>query len=173
MSGDVTVLAMTPEHWPAVEHIHAAGIAAGHATFESSVPSWQAFDSSRLPDHRHVAVDESGALLGWAACSPVSARPAYRGVVEHSVYVATAAQGRGLGGQLLAALVTSTEEAGIWTIRSSIFPENTASMRLHERHGFRTVGVHERIARATVGPMAGAWRDTVLVERRSAVAGSD
>lgn len=173
MNPNVVVLAMAPEDWPQVETIYAAGIAAGHATFETRAPSWNAFDSSRLDNHRHVAVDVSGAVLGWAACSPVSLRPVYAGAVEHSVYVAPAAQGRGVGGLLLGELIASTEQAGIWTIQSSIFPENTASLRLHTRHGFRTIGTRKRIAKAMVGPQSGQWRDTVLVERRSVVTGID
>lgn len=164
---------MTPEDWPQVEAIYAAGIDAGHATFESVVPTWESFDSSRLLDHRLVAVHASGAVAGWAACSPVSSRSVYAGVVEHSIYVAPQAHGGGIGGLLLAALIESTEDAGIWTIQSSIFPENIASLRLHERHGFRTIGTRTRVAKAVVGPAAGRWRDTVLVERRSQVAGID
>jgi phosphinothricin acetyltransferase len=162
---------MTPDDWPAVRSVYADGITTGHATFEVEPPSWDAFDASRLPDHRHVAVDGSGEVLGWAACTPTSARAVYAGVVEHSVYVAPAAQGGGVGGALLSALVASTEAAGIWTIQSSIFPENVTSLRLHERHGFRVVGTRERVGRATAGPFAGRWRDTVLVERRSSVVG--
>ncbi len=173
MNPDVVVLAMTPEDWPQVETIYAAGIAAGDATFETNAPSWNEFNSSRLDNHRHVAVDVFGAVLGWAACSPVSPRPVYAGTVEHSVYVAPVAQGRGVGGLLLGQLIASTEQAGIWTIQSSIFPENATSLRLHERHGFRTIGTRKCIAKAMVGPQAGQWRDTVLVERRSAVVGLD
>jgi len=125
-------------------------------------------DAGRLPGHRHVATDEeTGELLGWVAASPVSSRTAYAGVVEHSVYVAPEARGRGVGAVLLGALIDSTEAAGIWTIQSAIFPENTASLRLHGRHGFRVVGIRERI-----GCHHGRWRDVVLVERRSARAGS-
>lgn len=173
MIDDVAVLAMTPEDWPQVEAIYAAGIKAGHATFESTVPTWESFHSSRLLDHRLVAVHATGDVLGWAACVPVSSRPVYAGVVEHSVYIAPAAQGRGVGSLVLAELITSTEAAGIWTIRSSIFAENTASLALHERHGFRVIGTCKRIAKAVVGPAAGQWRDTILIERRSAVTGVD
>jgi len=170
---DIAILGMTPQDWPQVEAIYAAGIHAGHATFESVVPTWESFDSSRLPHHRLVAVHASGAVAGWAACSPVSSRPVYAGVVEHSIYVAPQAHGGGIGSLLLEALIESTEDAGIWTIQSSIFPENTASLRLHERHGFRTIGTRTRVAKAVVGPAASRWRDTVLVERRSQVAGID
>ncbi|KQY55368.1 phosphinothricin acetyltransferase [Aeromicrobium sp. Root495] len=162
---------MAPEDWPQVEAIYAAGIEAGHATFEASTPTWKDFDGSRRDEHRLVAVHRDRRVLGWAACASVSSRAVYAGVVEHSVYVSPAAQGRGIGRQLLEAFVESTEQAGIWTIQSSIFPENEASLRLHARHGFRVVGTRERVARAIVGPAAGAWRDTVLVERRSGVVG--
>lgn len=173
MSDEVAVLAMAPDDWPEVEAIYAAGIEAGHATFESAVPPWDSFDSSKLRDHRFVVVHHSGMVLGWAACAPVSSRSAYAGVVEHSVYVAAAAQGRRIGDLLLGELIASTEDAGIWTLHASIFPENVASLRLHERHGFRTIGTRERIAKSTVGPAAGLWRDTVLLERRSSIAGID
>lgn len=110
-------------------------------------------------------------MLGWAAVSPVSSRPAYAGVVEHSVYVAEAARGQGLGSRLLRALTPSTEQHGIWTIQSSVFPENHASLRLHESNGFSIVGRRERIARMSHGPAAGQWRDTLLLERRSGLPG--
>ncbi|MFC7405567.1 GNAT family N-acetyltransferase [Georgenia alba] len=168
-----TVAPLLPDHWPQVETIYAAGIATGHATFESAPPSWAEFDSSRLREHRLVALDDRGTVLGWAAVTRVSARAVYAGVVEHSVYVAPDAQGRRVGSALLAALVASTEAAGVWTIQSSIFPENAASLALHRAAGFREVGVRRRIARMTVGPLAGQWRDTVLIERRSRHVGAD
>src|SRR6516162_7537972 len=147
--------------------VYQAGLDAGDASFETAVPSWAAFDAARLPAHRHVATcDDTGELLGWVAVSPVSARSVYAGVVEHSVYVTPEARGRGVGGALLQALIDSTEAAGIWTIQSAIFPENTASLCMHERQGFRVVGVRERIGRHH-----GRWRAVVLVERRSPVAG--
>lgn len=173
MGDAVTVRAMAEQDWPQVESIYAAGIASGHATFESAPPAWAAFDASHLDDHRFVAVHDDRTVVGWVACTHVSARPAYVGVVEHSIYVAPAARGRGIGGVLLTALIGSTEDAGIWTIQSSIFGENTASLRLHARHGFRTIGIRERVARAVIGPAAGTWRDTVLIERRSLAAGLD
>ncbi len=151
---------MTPADWPAVEAIYAAGIATGEATFETAPPSWEEFDAGRLPDHRLVAV-ENGEVVGWAALSPTSSRACYAGVVEHSVYVAEHAHGRGIGRRLLEALLASAEAAGIWTIQTSIFPENVASVALHGRVGFRIVGRRERIAR-----LDGVWRDTLLLERR-------
>lgn len=163
----LVILPLVEENWPQVEAIYRAGIATGHATFETEPPTWDTFDTSRLPDHRHVAVDASGAVLGWAAAVPISDRCVYAGVVEHSVYVHPAAQGHGVGRQLLDALIESTEEAGIWTIQSGIFPENTASLALHRKAGFRTVGTRERVGKMTHGPRAGTWRDVTLLERRS------
>lgn len=156
---------MTPEDWTSVEAIYREGIATGHATFEAEPPSWEAFDAGKLNVGRLVAVD-GNRLLGWAALSPVSTRPVYRGVVEHSVYIAAAARGRGVGTALLAALISAADDAGLWTIQSSIFPENTASLALHDRAGFRRVSTRERIALMTYGPAADSWRDTILIERR-------
>jgi L-amino acid N-acyltransferase YncA len=152
---------MTRDDWPAVEAIYAVGIATGDATFETSPPSWQEFDRGRLREHRLVAIEDGG-IVGWAALAPTSMRECYAGVVEHSVYVAEDARGRGVGRALMEALLERADAAGIWTIQTSIFPENTASVALHERLGFRVVGRRERIAR-----LGGAWRDTILLERRS------
>ncbi|MDR6438633.1 phosphinothricin acetyltransferase [Paenarthrobacter nicotinovorans] len=165
----VMLRAMEPGDWPAVREIFQEGIDTGFATFESSAPEWDAFNNSRLPDHRFVAVNGEGNVLGWTAVSPVSKRPAYAGVVEHSIYVAGAARSQGVGALLLTALADSTEAKGIWTIQSSIFPENEASLRLHQANGFAIVGRRERIARLSTGPAAGQWRDTLLLERRSPV----
>jgi phosphinothricin acetyltransferase len=158
---------MTAADWPSVERIFAEGIDAGNATFESATPTWAAFDAGRVDEPRLVAVD-AGEVVGWAAASPVSARAAYRGVIEHSVYVATSAQGRGVGRTLLDAFVAAADDAGFWTIQSSVFPENAPSLVLHERCGFRVIGRREAIAQSTVGPFAGQWRDTILIERRRA-----
>jgi phosphinothricin acetyltransferase len=149
--------------WPHVARIWADGIATGNATFETSVPAWEAFDAARLPEHRFVAELE-GRVVGWVAASAVSARAVYAGVVEHSVYVDPAAQGRGVGRLLLERLIASTEAAGIWTIQSGVFPENEASLRLHERVGFTVVGRRDRLAR-----LDGVWRDVLFLERRSPV----
>ncbi|WP_344633892.1 N-acetyltransferase family protein [Streptomyces glaucosporus] len=158
---------MGGEHADEVLAVYRAGIAEGNATFETAVPSWEAFDKARLPAHRMVALaGGSGKVLGWIAVSPVSSRPAYAGVVEHSVYVHPDARGRGVARALLDALVASTERAGIWTVQAGVFPENTASLALHERAGFRVIGVRERVAR-----LHGVWRDVLLVERRSPVVG--
>lgn len=164
----ITLREMTAADWPSVERIYAQGIEDGEATFEVAAPSWEAFDAGKLPRLRFVGVDEKANVLGWVAASAVSSRPAYRGVVEHSVYIDRGARGQGAGRLLLTAFIEAAEEAGVWTIQSSIFPENAASLRLHEAAGFRVVGTRERIARAEVGPHAGQWRDTILIEHRSA-----
>ena len=172
LAAEPTIAPLTAEHWPAVEHIYRAGIATGHATFETAPPTWEAFEGGKLDGHRWVALGSDGLVLGWVATSAVSERCVYAGVVEHSVYVAPGATGRGIGLRLLLALIESTEAAGIWTIQSGVFPENAASLRLHERAGFRVVGTRERVGEMTYGPMAGRWRDVVLIERRSHVVGA-
>jgi L-amino acid N-acyltransferase YncA len=164
MTGSLTVVPMRAEHADEVLAIYQLGIDEGNATFETTAPTWQAFDDSHLPEHRFVAVEDAGTVLGWVAAVPVSDRCVYTGVIEHSVYVHPEARGRGAGAALLAALVQSSEAAGIWTLQSGIFPENTASLAVHERAGFRRVGIRER-----VGRHHGRWRDVVLVERRSPV----
>jgi L-amino acid N-acyltransferase YncA len=153
---------------PEVLAIYQSGLDSGQASFETTAPAWAAFDAARLPLHRHVAADAAtGRVLGWTAASPVSDRCVYAGVIEHSVYVALDVRRGGIGAALLAALTGSAEAAGIWTVQSGVFPENTASLRLHERAGFRVVGTRERI-----GLHHGRWRDVVFIERRSSVAGT-
>jgi L-amino acid N-acyltransferase YncA len=164
----IIVRPMGAEDWPAVEAIYAAGIAGGHATFETQPPSWEQFDSTRLTGHRHVAVDAVDRVLGWVAATAYSSRSVYAGVVEESVYVDPEAHGRGVGRRLLQALIESTESAGVWTVQAGIFPENRISIALHHALGFRTVGVRERLGRMAHGPLAGQWRDVLLLERRSA-----
>lgn len=160
---------MAEADWAEIEGIYRAGIATGHATFEAAPPeTWAAFTAGKRPELSLVAVDSNGRVLGWVAASLVSARAVYAGVVEHSIYIHPVAAGHGVGGRLLAAFLDLTDQHGIWTVQSSIFPENTASLRLHEHAGFRTVGRRERIARMAYGPHAGQWRDTILVERRTA-----
>ncbi|MFD8976532.1 GNAT family N-acetyltransferase [Streptomyces sp. NPDC059593] len=156
------VVPLTAAHAAEVVAIYQAGIDEGNATFETTAPTWEQLDAAKLPEHRFAALDETGRVLGWVAAAKVSDRSAYAGVVEHSVYVHPDARGRGVASTLLKALVESTEAAGIWTIQSGIFPENTASLVVHERAGFRVIGTRERIGRH-----GGRWRDTVLVERRS------
>jgi phosphinothricin acetyltransferase len=162
-TGPVTIAAMTDEHAEQVLAIYQAGIDEGDATFETAAPGWAEFTRTRLPDHSFVAIDAgTGAVLGWVAASPTSRRKVYQGVIEHSVYVHPAARGRKIGRLLLARLIASTEAAGIWTIQSGIFPENTASIAVHQAAGFRIVGTRERLARHN-----GRWRDVLLLERRS------
>ncbi len=156
---------MTAEDWPRVRDIYAEGIAGGNATFEKAPPAYEQWDRGHLPSCRLVARD-GAAVVGWAALSPVSGRCVYAGVAEASVYVAAKAQGRGIGLALLNALVERSERLGIWTLQAGIFPENTASIRVHEKAGFRTVGIREKL-----GNMDGRWRDVALLERRSQVAG--
>lgn len=159
-----SVVDLEAEHWPEVARIHSEGIATGHATFETSVPTWEAWDEAHLDDHRFVAIGDGGSVLGWAAVSSVSDRCVYGGVVECSVYVTKTARGQGVGGLLLAELVASTEAAGIWTIQAGIFPENEASIRVHGRAGFEVVGRRRRL-----GKLNGVWRDVLLLERRSPI----
>ena len=160
----ITLIDLRPEHWPEVARVYEQGIATGNATFETSVPSWEDWDAAHLDAHRFVALDAAGAVLGWVAVSSVSDRCVYGGVVENSVYVADGARGRGIGLALLERLIASTEDAGVWTIQTGIFPENDGSIRLHERVGFEIVGRRRRL-----GKLHGVWRDVLLLERRSPV----
>ena len=159
----VTLRAMEADDWPTVARIYAAGIGTGHATFEQSVPSWAEWDADHLPTCRFVA-ETRGRVHGWAALSPASGRCVYAGVAEVSVYVDPDAGGQGLGTELLRRLVEASEAEGIWTLQAGIFPENRASLRVHEKCGFRVVGVRERLGR-----LNGAWRDVTFLERRSPV----
>ena len=157
---------MRPEDWEVVRAIYLEGIATGNSTFEQSAPDWQTWDQGRLPSCRLVA-RAGNEVLGWTALSPVSRRQVYAGVAEFSIYVAERARGRGIGAALLQALIEVSEQEGIWTLQSGIFPENTASLELCRRFGFRVVGTRERI-----GCMDARWRDVVLLERRSQIAGA-
>jgi len=159
------VAPMNEQHWPTVREIFAQGIATGTATFETVVPSWEEWNSRYLPTCRLVDLRDSE-VLGWAALSPVSVREVYRGVAEVSVYIAESARGRGIGTTLLAALIVESERNGIWTLQATIFAENSISIRLHEKAGFRIVGTRERI-----GCLDDRWLDTVLMERRSSIVG--
>ena len=151
---------MSAADWPAVARIYAEGIATGVATFETAVPSWEEWDGAHLASPRLVAEGKAG-IPGWVVVSPVSRRDAYRGVVEHSVYVAEHARGAGVGRLLLDALLAAAPAYGIWMIQTSILETNAASLALHEAAGFRVVGRRERIAR-----LGGEWRDTLLLELR-------
>lgn len=176
------ILPMLPDFWPAVREIYREGIATGNATFETEVPDWEKWDQGHLRTCRLIAlepidIDDEEAdeplttlnvsrVQGWAALSPVSNRRVYCGVGEVSVYVAAAARGRGAGKALLEALVRESEVSGIWTLQAGIFPENTASIALHKSCGFRKVGTRRRI-----GKLGDAWRNVLLLERRSAKVG--
>ena len=175
---DCTIIPMLPNHWPVVQEIYREGISTGDATFETEAPDWEKWDSSHRKDCRLVALEtfdpkdtyedlvtiglQGLSVLGWAALSPVSARPVYRGVAEVSVYVAAATRGRGVGKTLLQTLVQESEVNGIWTLQAGIFPENKASIALHQSCGFRKVGARHRI-----GKLGDTWRDVLLLERRN------
>lgn len=162
---DIIIEAMRAEDWPEVRAIYEAGIATKNATFETAAPDWEQWDAAHRKDCRLVA-RANGQVVGWAALTPVSGRCVYAGVAEVSVYVSEAARGQGVGKTLLNALVAASEQAGLWTLQAGILRENAASIALHEGCGFRLVGCREKI-----GQLDGVWRDVVLMERRSRVAG--
>lgn len=161
-----TIEPMSAEDWPSVRDIYLEGLSTGQATFETRAPEWEAWDTGHRPDCRLV-IKVAGQVVGWAALSPVSRRQVYAGVAEVSIYLAASVRGQGLGKILLQALVEESEQAGVWTLQASIFPENVASITLHKACGFREVGYRERIAQHH-----GVWRNTVMVERRSGVVGN-
>lgn len=162
---------MVQRDWPAVRSIYLQGIATGHATFESDAPGWDDWDAGHLEVPRLVA-RVNNTILGWAALSPVTERCVYAGVAEVSLYVGEEHRGRGVGSTLLRALIEESERLSIWTLQAGIFPENRASMALMKRNGFRELGTREKLGRMTYGPRAGAWRDVLLLERRSKIAGT-
>lgn len=161
----VFIRAMRADDWPQVSAIYSVGIATGHATFQTEIPDWETWDKGHHAHSRLVACVGDD-IVGWSALSPVSMRRVYAGVAEESIYIAENARGKGVGKQLLTALVVESERNGIWTLQTSIFPENVASVRLHESCGFRIVGNRERI-----GQHHGVWRDTLFLERRSKTVG--
>lgn len=165
MDTTLVIEAMTVGDWPSVKTIYEEGIATKNATFETEAPTWEAWDKGHRADCRLIAKLDD-VVVGWAALSPVSGRCVYAGVAEVSVYVGAAARGKGVGKALLKQLVEDSEAAGIWTLQAGIFPENTASIALHEDCGFRVLGRREKL-----GAMDGVWRDVVLMERRSPVVG--
>lgn len=162
---DFIIETMQEGDWGAVQSIYQEGIATGNATFETEAPDWETWDNNHLRGCRLVA-RAGDTVIGWAALSPVSRRPCYSGVAENSIYIAAVARGQGVGKTLLGALVAAAERDGIWTLQTSIFPENEASIAIHKACGFREVGRREGIAR-----LHGVWRDTVFMERRSDVVG--
>jgi L-amino acid N-acyltransferase YncA len=174
----MNVLSLLSESWPAVREIYREGIATGNATFETELPDWEKWDSSHCRHCRLIATEPIAAstsvtssneftVLGWAALSHVSSRYVYRGVAEVSIYIAAAARGQGVGKALLQALIEESEANGVWTLQAGIFPQNTASIKLHKSCGFREVGTKRRI-----GKHGDSWRDVLLLERRSSTVGT-
>ncbi|GAA5213168.1 N-acetyltransferase family protein [Corallincola platygyrae] len=159
------IRSFSPDDFPRVQAIYAQGIATGNATFQTKAKTWQEWDNGLRPDCRLIA-EIDGAIVGWAALSPVSSRSVYAGVAEVSIYIDSSYGGRGIGMQLLAELVAASEQHGIWTLQAGIFPENQASIAIHHKNGFKQLGVREKL-----GQMNGKWRDVVLMERRSKVVG--
>ena len=158
---------MTAEDAPRVLDIYKMGLETHNATFETKVPTWADWDAKHHRHSRFVFVEDER-VLGWVALAPTSARKVYAGVAEVSVYVDTNASGKGIGSKLMARVIASSEEKGIWTLYSSVFPENKATVRLHEKFGFRIIGKREKIAK-----LDGHWRDTILLERRSILIGTE
>ena len=156
---------MLSYHWEDVKKIYEEGIKTGNATFQTAAPEWEEWNNSHLQTCRLIAVDNN-LIIGWAALTSVSGRCVYAGVAEVSVYVTQGARGKGVGKQLLQALIKESEQHNIWTLQAGIFPENISSIKIHEACGFRIIGKRERI-----GKMNGVWRDTILLERRSNVVG--
>jgi len=163
---------MNPEDWDQVRAIYEEGIATENATFEPMVPDREKFDSAHVADPRLV-VRVGGRVAAWAVLSRVSARKVYAGIAEVSIYVGEKFRGKGIGDALLGALVEASEKAGFWTLQGGIFPENTISIELHKKHGFRVLGIREKIGKMAFGKLQGNWRDVVLMERRSKVTGID
>jgi len=161
------IIELLPDHWEDIRTIYLQGIATKHATFQKEAPSWEEWNKGHLSNLRYIAVID-GAIAGWAVLSPVSSRCVYAGVTEVSVYIHESYRGKGVGQALLQKLINESEANNIWTLQSGIFPENTASIALHEKLGFRIIGYREK-----VGKMDGIWRDTVLMERRSKITGQD
>ncbi len=161
----IEIRPLLPQDWPSVKAIYLEGIATGNATFETDAPGWEEWDSKHLRDARLVA-EADGKVVGWAALTPVSSRCVYAGVAELSIYVASTIRGKGVGKALLGELIRESEAKGFWTLQTGIFPENKASLALHEKCGFRIVGRRERI-----GKMNNRWRDVIFLERRSTTVG--
>jgi len=157
---------MTDDDWPAVRSIYREGLSTEQASFESDIPEWKDWDANHLP-HSRLVTRSQGAVIAWTAISRVSNRRVYSGVAEVSIYVGITSQGQGVGSALLSALITASEENGIWTLQAGIFPENTASLNLHKKCNFKQVGRRERIGKMGYGKLMGVWRDVILMEHRS------
>ncbi|WP_372751467.1 N-acetyltransferase family protein [Labilibaculum sp.] len=164
---DLSIQPMTKESWADVARIYEMGIATKNATFQNEIPDWDSWNKAHSKHCRLVGL-VNGKIVVWAALSPISSRPVYAGVAELSVYVDSAYRGKGLGHKMMDAIIKESEEKGIWTLQSGVFPENTGSINLHHKHGFSTIGIKKRI-----GKMEGKWRDVALLERRSTVVGID
>jgi L-amino acid N-acyltransferase YncA len=167
---DSIIDAMRAEDWEKVKAIYLEGIATGHATFEPEAPDWAKWDSAHVAEPRLV-LRKDGQPAAWASLGRVSARKVYAGVAEVSIYVGAQFRGQGLGSNLLAALIAASEEKGFWTLQAGIFPENVASIEMHKKHGFRVLGVREKVGKMGFGELQGKWRDVVLMERRSKIVG--
>ena len=165
--GSIIIEAMLPTDWEEVKLIYLEGIATKNATFETNAPLWEVWDKAHRPDCRLVA-RINNKVTGWAALSNVSSRKVYAGVTEVSIYIGEAFRGQGIGNKLMEVLIKESEVNGIWTLQAGIFPENKASIRLHEKYGFRVLGKREK-----VGKMDDWWRDVVLMERRSSIVGRE
>lgn len=159
------IIHFTQEHYSQVAEIYLQGIATGNATFQTAAPSWDDWNNSHL-QHSRIAAFSNNQMIGWAALTAVSSRCVYAGVAEVSIYIATQFQGQGIGYQLLNQLILSSEQNGLWTLQSGIFPENMGSIKLHQKCGFRIIGHREKI-----GKMNGVWRDNIIMERRSTTVG--
>ncbi len=161
------IIQLKPEHWDDVKRIYEEGIRTRNATFETRSPSWEEWDKKHHDSLRFVSV-EDGKVTGWAALIPTSTREVYSGVMEVSIYIAEGHRGKGAGKALFDVLISESENNNIWSLLSVLFPENTASIKLHEKVGFRIIGVREKM-----GKMDGVWRDNIMMERRSKIAGAD
>jgi phosphinothricin acetyltransferase len=164
---DIKLRPFKQEDWTSVAEIYRQGIETGNATFQKEVPNWESWDSGHLKTCRIVAFIDNE-IIGWAALTPVSGRCVYAGVAEVSVYVASKNKGQKIGTKLLESLIAESESEGLWTLQAGIFPENIASLKIHENLGFRKVGFREKI-----GKMNNIWRDTILLERRSKIVGTE
>jgi L-amino acid N-acyltransferase YncA len=169
---DITIRAMEETDRDAVLRIYQEGIDTGHATFQPLAPNWDEWDQGHLSEGRLVA-ERLGRVVGWVAMARISSRPVYAGVVEHSIYIADEGRGLGVGRRLMLTFIETIEVLGFWTLQAGVFPENRASITLHQSVGFKVVGARQRIGQMGFGPMKGVWRDVILLERRSEIVGVD
>jgi phosphinothricin acetyltransferase len=163
----LTIRPMQADDYPALQSIFQQGIDSGNATFQTVAPAWEVWDHSKLEDCRLI-IQQKTKIIGWAALSGSSGHDFFYGLAEVSIYIAESAQGKGAGSQLMQALIECSEQQGYWTLTAGIFPENEASLKLHQKNGFRIIGTRERPAQMKDG----RWRDVVLLERRSQIVGT-